>query len=102
MEEEREMGKVLTKDEAFDLLHAKFKNLKPWEIIELCHDGRRFPAIVTGISWEDKQFYVIELTPKIVDQVLLRHHDEEIEVSLPDSPDEPHPMWNSMGTPNHA
>jgi len=97
MEEEREMPKVLTKDEAFELLNAKFDNLKPWEIIELCHDGRRFPAIVSGILRQERKFWVVELTPEIIDQILVRHHDQEIEVPLPESADETHPMWNSMG-----
>ena len=90
------MLKVLSKEESFLLLRRKFVALRDKRVIDLCNQGRKYPAIVTSVDREGKSFRVIPLDEKGIDDVLGGRLPEEVVVKIPETADEVHPMWNEF------
>jgi hypothetical protein len=90
------MLKVLSKEESFLLLRRKFVALREKKVIDLCHQGRRYPAIVVSIDRQDNSFRVLRLDEEGVDAVLRKTLPDEVEVRIPETADEVHPIWNEI------
>jgi hypothetical protein len=90
------MIKVLSKEESFFLLQRKFVELKEKDVIDLCYRDRRYPAIVVSVDREANSFRVLPLDESGVADVLEKKLPEEVEVIIPRTAEEVHPMWNKV------
>jgi len=90
------MIKILSKEDSFFLLQRKFFSLKEKKVIDLCHRDRRYPAIVISVDRERSSFRVLPLDEAGVEAFLDKRFPEEVEVIVPKTADEVHPMWNEV------
>jgi hypothetical protein len=93
------MIKILSREESFALLNKKFKELQVNDVIDLTHDGLRYPAIVFNVYQRIRAFDVLPLTAENTDKLMRGNADGWLlgsirVILLPDSADKVHPMWN--------
>ena len=86
------MLRIMGKVEAFQVLRQKFDSLKPFDVIELCNDGRRFRAVVTEKDADG--FFVVELTDELLSKLVAGK--ARTRVVVPNDAESVHPMWNSL------
>jgi hypothetical protein len=63
------MLRVLSAEESFAMMLQSFERLKQYDMIDLTHDDKRYPAVVCNIDRSEKAFEVIPL-PGVARQVV--------------------------------
>jgi hypothetical protein len=84
-------------EEAFHLMETKFAKTNVGDIIDLCYNDRRFPAVVSHIDHLNRNFSVIEIDAQKAEELLNNNSMEEIFVQLPSSMEDQRPAWNIVG-----
>jgi hypothetical protein len=90
------MLRVLSKEESFSMMRRAFAALRAHDVIDLCFEDERFPAIVVSIDKIAKKFEVVRLDKEGVRALLHGRVPCPVRVVLPPAPGE-HPMWNLVG-----
>lgn len=97
------MLNILSKEQAFQLMERNYEALRPHQIIDLMHEGRRCPAYVRGVYRGSRSFLAVLLDRQAVREVdaFALGGDQPprmrtVEVALPDAPCDSHPMWNTL------
>lgn len=86
------MMRVLTEEESFQLLRARFDSLKPFDLLELSLGGRRIRAVVSSVDKKGRTFAFVELNDRMLRKIAREGRQDR--VVIPESSDVPHPMWN--------
>ncbi len=91
--------RVLSKEESFERLKTKFIKLSEYDIIDLCYENERFPAVVVSVDYVGRAFEVVPLTKALIIRGMLNITSipETKTIQLPDSPADAHPSWNIVG-----
>ena len=90
------MLRVLSEEEAFAMMGRAFAALREHNVIDLCVDDDRFPAIVVSVDHLARKFEVVPLDKDGVRRLLHGRVPSAMTVQLPSSPGR-HPMWNTVG-----
>lgn len=89
--------KSLTKEESFQIMTLKFAQLRVHQIIDLCHDNERFPALILEVDHLKRTFSYLRLD-KMTSKIAQQADEENTKtVLLPSVASEVHPMWNLVG-----
>lgn len=95
------MLKVLSKEESFHALERNFSELTEYDIIDLCHEDERFPAVVVSVDYAGRSFEAVRLTKTLMVSLMSGSVSPApiptITVSIPPEPSERHPGWNVVG-----
>lgn len=92
--------RMLTREQSFRRAMEGFARLEVGQVIDLCHGGERFPAIVSGVSHGDASFEVIPLKEDGVFGILGGETPPRSKITMPDGPCEVQTMWNLIWSPN--
>lgn len=91
------MSQVLTQEQSFLMMEKRFAALREHDVIDLCWQDSRFPAVVTEINLVEKSFKVVSLGKQAIRSVLAGEQQEPIVVQLPSAPSDRHPAWSVVG-----
>lgn len=96
--------RILSDEEAFNLMCQRFSRLSPHDVIDICLPSppRGFPAMVTGVNRQARMFSIIPLTKDNIRSLLEGKRPPEEDVKLTQDPGQPHPTWNVVGDHHHA
>lgn len=94
------MMRVLSKEQAFRHMEECFSKMQPFDIVELCHQNRKFAAIVMGIDHVSRSFSVLPLRSRHDVSNLLATTPiwpNQLGIRIPDKPCDVMPLWNTVG-----
>lgn len=93
--------RILTSEESFDMMQAKFNQLNVNDLIDLCYDNRRYAALVISINKDQRYFRAYRVDAEAIRRIAsgspLPDSCDIVTVFLPPSPCNIHPQWNFVG-----
>lgn len=82
-------------------MEARFAKLRPYDVIDLCYEDQRYPAIVTKIDLLKRAFTVLRLDRAMVQSLVeggvMPDSASTVMVRLPATASEVHPQWAVVG-----
>ena len=93
---------LISSDQSHESMERKFAALKTYDIIELCYENKKFPAIVYTVNHSERNFTILKLDKSVVKDLckgfgLGFTNVESIVVEIPSKPQKVHPNWNLIG-----
>jgi hypothetical protein len=91
---------VLSKEQVFRHMEKCFSKMRPFDVIELCHENSKFAAIVMGVDHASRSFSVLPLRSRhdvcnllAAGQIL----PNQLWIRIPEAPCDVMPLWNAVG-----